>query len=197
MLLNLAAFEHLLAKGAFDNAHHSKEQLESWLKEPISIGQKQVNYRFASQKAGFLAESLPLAATAPAFDTGRELRRWLMNLPGVGPKTASWIARNWMNADDVAILDIHILRVGQVVGLFPMELSLPRDYEHLERQFIRFSAALDVCTSELDAVIWQEMSIARSSVREIVRYLNSQRRSDESKTNTRKQTLRKKSSAYA
>jgi endonuclease III len=43
-----------------------------------------------------------------------------MSLPGIGPKTASWIARNWLDADDVAILDIHIMRVGQVIGLFPL-----------------------------------------------------------------------------
>jgi hypothetical protein len=79
-----------------------------------------------------------------------------MSLPGIGPKTASWIARNWLDADDVAILDIHIMRVGQVIGLFPLEQTVERHYMALEERFLRFAELLDVRASELDAIIWRD-----------------------------------------
>lgn len=102
------------------------------------------------------------------FKSGRLLRDWLMQLPGIGPKTASWIARNWMDADDVAILDIHIMRVGQAIGLFPRELTVERHYRELETLFLQFSQALDVRASELDAVLWYEMASSPTMARVII-----------------------------
>ncbi|MDZ3993341.1 hypothetical protein PspTeo4_24872 [Pseudomonas sp. Teo4] len=54
--------------------------------------------------------------------SGRALRDWLLELPGIGYKTASWVARNWLDADDVAILDIHILRAGAWQVFSPLDL---------------------------------------------------------------------------
>lgn len=87
-----------------------------------------------------------------------------MALPGVGYKTASWVARNWLDADDVAILDIHILRAGVVGGFLDSDLTVERNYEALEDQFLAFSTGLGVRASELDAVIWLEMASAPRSV---------------------------------
>jgi thermostable 8-oxoguanine DNA glycosylase len=91
-----------------------------------------------------------------------------MQLPGVGPKTASWVARNWMDADDVAILDIHIVRVGRSIGIFPQDLTVERHYFDLESLFLRFSQALDVRASELDAVIWYEMASSPRMARVLI-----------------------------
>ena len=135
-------------------------------------GVRQVRYRFAAQKARFLAAALPEVQAPPAFETGRQLRDWLMKLSGVGPKTASWIARNWKDADDVAILDIHIMRIGQVLGLFPRELTVERHYLELEALFLQFSEALDVRASELDAVIWYEMASSPKAARAVIEQLD-------------------------
>jgi N-glycosylase/DNA lyase len=160
--VGLAAYERLRERGAFDAQSPSQATIEEWLKEPLQVksekGRRPVRYRFAAQKARFLAAALPQVQAPPTFETGRQLRDWLMRLAGVGPKTASWIARNWKDADDVAILDIHIMRIGQVLGLFPLELTVERHYLQLEALFLQFSAALDVRASELDAVIWYEMA---------------------------------------
>ena len=156
--VGLAAYQRLLDRGAFGQTPPSEATIGAWLQEPLQVGGRQTRYRFAAQKARYLAAALPQVQLAPVFQTGRELRDWLMSLPGVGPKTASWIARNWMDADDVAILDIHIMRVGRVLGLFPRELTVERHYLELEALFLEFSAALDVRASELDAVVWYEMS---------------------------------------
>lgn len=161
--VGLAAYEHLRAKSAFTGPHRSQEQIEAWLREPLTVNDRQVNYRFAAQKAKYLAAALPMVHTAPSFKEGKALRDWLLQLAGIGPKTASWIARNWLDADDVAILDIHIMRVGQVVGLFPKHYTVERHYLELEDLFLKFSRALGVRTSELDAVMWHEMASSPST----------------------------------
>lgn len=160
--VGLAAYDQLRERGAFSGALHTQDQIEAWLREPLSVGGRKVNYRFAAQKAKYLAAALPALGDAPRFLQGRALRDWLLQLAGVGPKTASWIARNWMDADDVAILDIHIMRVGQVINLFPRHFTVERHYLELEKLFLQFSGALGVRASELDAVMWHEMASSPS-----------------------------------
>lgn len=154
----IAAYERLRQLGAFAGTPPSQAQLEAWLRQPLQVGERKVTYRFAAQKARYLAAALPLVNSAPAFSQGKALRDWLLNLPGVGPKTASWVVRNWLDADDVAILDIHIMRIGQAMGVFPRNLTVERHYAQLEELFLQFGAALDVRASELDAVMWYEMA---------------------------------------
>jgi thermostable 8-oxoguanine DNA glycosylase len=92
------------------------------------------------------------------------LRDWLTQLPGVGLKTASWIVRNHLDDDDVAILDIHILRAGDLGGFLNPALKVERDYLELEAQFLRFCSGLQIRPSELDSVIWAEMKASPRSV---------------------------------
>jgi thermostable 8-oxoguanine DNA glycosylase len=166
--VGIAAYDRLRKLGAFAEISPSEEQFRSWLREPLLVGQREVRYRFAAQKARYLAAALPPVKSAPAFGSGKQLRDWLMQLSGIGPKTASWVARNWMDADDVAILDIHIMRVGQAIGVFPRSLSVERHYLELEAMFLEFSKALGVRASELDAVVWHEMASSPAMVRIIV-----------------------------
>lgn len=171
--VGLAAYDRLRERGAFGGEDVSEDQLAAWLKEPLRMGDRTVRYRFAAQKARYLAAALPLAQAAPTFSIGKELRNWLLAAPGIGLKTESWIARNWLDADDVAILDIHIMRVGQAIGLFPMEWTVERQYLELEERFLRFSELLDVRASELDAVIWYEMSASPATVKQLTQHLES------------------------
>lgn len=169
--IGLAAYERLRCQGAFADIPPSEEQISTWLHEPLHIGSRRVKYRFASQKARYLAGALPLLLDAPIFKEGKALRDWLLRAPGIGLKTASWIARNWLSADDVAILDIHIMRVGQAIGLFPCALTVERHYLELEDLFLKFSKLLDVRASELDAVIWYEMASSPQTVRVLMEHL--------------------------
>jgi hypothetical protein len=72
-----------------------------------------------------------------------------------------------MGADDVPILDIHILRFGQAIGLFDRAMKVERDYLALEALFLAISAGMDTKPSELDAVIWHEMANSPLAVREL------------------------------
>lgn len=169
--VGIAAFDRLRSRGAFDG-QTTQAQLETWLREPLSVAGREIRYRFAAQKAKYLALALPAALEAPTNCAGRELRDWLLQLPGVGLKTASWVARNWLDSDDVAILDIHIVRVGQAIGLFPSEMTVEKNYLELEALFLQFGAALEVRPSELDAIIWHEMASSPATVRFLVQQLN-------------------------
>ena len=150
----------------------SEAELQKLLAQPLDIGGRSVRYRFASQKARYLSGALKhLAEGDPPLGSGRQLRDWLLGLPGIGPKTASWIARNFLDADDVAILDIHILRAGALGGFFNRSFTVERHYLQLEGQFLEFSLAMGVRASELDDVIWAEMKASHLSVARLMKRL--------------------------
>ena len=157
------------AHGAFQNQLPTQETLLKWLQEPIEVEGHHVRYRFANQKSRYLYEALKkLSIENPPLNSGKALRNWLLSIPGIGYKTASWIARNWLDADDVAILDIHILRAGLLGNFFESNLTVERHYLELEEQFIRFSEGLGVKASELDALMWLEMMSSSSTVHNIM-----------------------------
>ncbi len=163
--LGLAAFQHIKTRGAFGDEPPDESILLDWLSEPISCGTRAIHYRFARQKSKYLAFALKrIRAVSPPVESGRRLRDWLVELPGIGYKTASWIARNWLDADDVAILDIHVLRAGQLGGFFKLGLSVERHYREIEDQFILLSHGMNIKASELDAVIWHEMMSSPQAV---------------------------------
>lgn len=165
--IGLAAFDHMKCRGAFVGLVPSETELLSWLQEPIQHGERTVRYRFAKQKAKYLAAALSkIEQEAAPHGSGRDLRDWLLDVPGIGYKTASWIARNWLDADDVAILDIHVLRAGLLGGFFKDGLTVERHYLQIEEQFIAFSNGLGVKASELDAIIWLEMMSSPHAVRQ-------------------------------
>lgn len=198
--VGLAAFSHLRAKGAFERVGIDTQTLAGWLSEPLSIEGRMVRYRFAKQKSAYLAEALQrLDREAAPEHSGRALRDWLLACPGIGHKTASWIARNWLDADDVAILDIHILRAGVFAGFFNPAMTVERDYIDLERKFLDFSRGLGVKASELDAVMWYVMMSSPRVVQSIVdrlpqeirqaKFMPSRTRTDKRRTNAAQLSL--------
>ena len=88
---------------------------------------------------------------------GRELRSQLVEITGIGPKTGSWIVRNHLGSDDVAILDVHITRASIAAGVFPETADPTRNYFKLEVRFLEFCAAIDEPASRVDAIMWDYM----------------------------------------
>jgi N-glycosylase/DNA lyase len=144
----------------------SAEEIRALLREPVLVGGKPKRYRFPNQRAARLTEALRIVEESPPCpDDPLRFRRDLMTIPGIGPKTASWITRNWLGCDQVAILDIHIIRAGLIIGLFGMHQKVERDYEAMEVRFLAFAKAIDVRPSLLDAVMWRSMrKLRRTSV---------------------------------
>ena len=159
--VGLAAYDRL--RGVWRSSPHRLEnakEVEALLSEPLEVNGRRVRYRFAAQKARYLSESL---VQLPTIDVGlgdRDFRDALCSLKGVGLKTASWIVRNWRGSDDVAILDVHLLRAGRELGLFSSELSVERDYRTIEDVFVDFARDIGAKASILDSVIWMAFRTA-------------------------------------
>jgi thermostable 8-oxoguanine DNA glycosylase len=155
--LGLAAYRRLRDRGLLIAVPKVKE-VERALSEPfLTPGGQRRHYRFPHQKARYLVASLKelLEIEPPADDLA--LRNLLMTFPGIGPKTASWIVRNHRGSDAVAIIDVHILRAGRHLGLFPTSWEPQRHYIQLESAFIQFATALGVRAAILDALMWDYM----------------------------------------
>jgi thermostable 8-oxoguanine DNA glycosylase len=155
--VGVAAFERLRAHGALRPPVCARK-IQHLLSMPMLVRERPVRYRFARQRAQFISASLNHLAMADQVpEADQELRAYLLCLPGIGPKTASWITRNWLESDNVAIIDIHIFRACVAAGVFSASLSPASAYYVLEDRFLQFAAALGVRASVLDNLMWQTM----------------------------------------
>lgn len=164
-----AAFERLKQEGLIQELCDDSAALENALYKPLQIGNRRIRYRFWKQKAQYLAAAFHhLRVAELPLENAVELRNRLMTFPGIGPKTASWIVRNWMNSDAVAILDIHIVRAGVLMNLYRPGEQVERHYLQMEEKFVTLANKLSVPTSDLDALIW---SMMRTTPRLVARLL--------------------------
>lgn len=158
----LAAFEQMRRHGFFSRSPSSEHEIVQILETPLVVGGRKLYYRYPRQRSKYLYHAMKrLEEEDPPQDNDLEFRRWLMTFNGIGPKTSSWITRNWMNSDNVAVIDIHIQRLGTIIGLFDRDLSPTKDYFEMERRFLDFAIAMSVRASILDAVIWSHMRMMR------------------------------------
>lgn len=132
----------------------SEEDLSDALATPFQIAGRTRHYRFPTQKARYLSACLAALHDYSEPENDLALRDSLLDLPGIGPKTASWIVRNHRCSDQVAIIDIHILRAGRHIGIFEPKLGPAFHYSTLEDAFLKFAEALGRRAAMLDALIW-------------------------------------------
>jgi N-glycosylase/DNA lyase len=153
-----AAYDSCDAAGLIESR---EDNLACWvdvLTKPIAVGDRMVRYRYPNQKAKFIAGAMKTLRQEPLrLDSGRDLRNQLLMLQGVGYKTASWAARNILDSDDVAILDIHIIRAGILSGFYRTSDRVERDYERMENLFLEFCGALRLRPAALDCLVWDQM----------------------------------------
>ncbi len=151
-------------------ARMSLERAEALLTEPLSVNGRRVRYRFANQRAKYLVGCLDgLTQLSEADLADLELRNALCALPGIGPKTASWIVRNRRGSDEVAILDLHIVRACIHMKVFPEDADPARRYFDLEARFLQFCERAQARASVVDAVMWATMrKMSRSMLKLLV-----------------------------
>lgn len=154
--LGMAAFDRLKRQGLLSGEADQASILEI-LMQPLDIGGRSRRYRFASQKSSYIARSLQLALEIPDNEPPRALRDRLVELPGIGAKTASWIVRNHLDSDDVAIIDVHLHRACVMMNVFEANSDPSKHYLSLEALFLIFAEAIKVRASVLDAIIWDFM----------------------------------------
>lgn len=159
--VGLAAYDRLRAAPDAD-LEREKLVLEMLL-EPLPVGNRHVRYRFARQKARYVAAAIRGLSNLRPDAADRALRDSLVELPGIGLKTASWIVRNWRGSDDVSILDVHIIRAGSALGIFG-NWRVERHYREMEEAYLRFAKAIGARASILDSVMWMTMRELPTSI---------------------------------
>lgn len=159
--LGIAAFRAVRNSGALAEGHIvSADELELLLRQPLPVGDATRRYRFPRQRSQRLAAALAFLDGKPPADGTVAVRDWLTKAPGIGPKTASWIVRNHYGCEDVAVLDIHVLRAGVSAGVFDRAWTVARSYAVMERLFLAWARHGGVSPADLDAVIWVEQALA-------------------------------------
>jgi N-glycosylase/DNA lyase len=158
--LGLLAFKRLRDYSLIESSASFK-QINEALKEPFQMEDGSCKgYRFYNQKAYYIHSFIirdDLDSIPCHLDV--ELRQWLLTVAGIGLKTASWITRNWLQSENVAILDIHILRAGKLAGFFKETENVSRNYFAMEESYLSFCKGLNVLPSNMDAVIWHYMKL--------------------------------------
>lgn len=156
--VGLAAFQRLKERGLFATYSFPELSIERALMEPLHVKGRLIHYRYPKQRSRFIAEAMKrLAFEQAPISHDLALRAWLLTFTGIGPKTASWITRNFLDSDNVAILDIHIYRAGLLAGLFRPDQNVLRHYNELEKRLVQFARALNVRLAILDTLMWSEM----------------------------------------
>jgi N-glycosylase/DNA lyase len=162
-------FNELKSLGAIGSKEISEEKIYEILKTPLIHNNKKYSYRYPKQKSKYVFNALTTINNCPPpINDINNLRSWLMNINGIGPKTASWIIRNWFGCEDVAIIDIHIFKAGALIGLFNNKEDISKEYFNLESKFIKFAKGLMVKPSELDTIIWQQARQFSSIIKNIL-----------------------------
>ena len=128
------------------------------LLEPLKVGETWTHYRFPRQKSKYVYDFLCRKDLKCApLENDRAFRSWLLTINGIGPKTASWITRNYFLSNNIAIIDIHIYRAGILTGFVSPELDIHKNYFEIEQCFLNYCHSLKVKPSIMDMVMWLNM----------------------------------------
>lgn len=95
---------------------------------------------------------------ATALGSVAAQRAWLANnVPGIGPKQASMWLRNALGVADVAVIDTHLLRYGDLVGLWSSADARPsslRWYDSAEGMIRCHASELGLSLFDFDITTW-------------------------------------------
>ena len=129
-----AAAHEIFLTGVLSEQNRTTEEVHSQLLQTLNgkfkVGSSYRRYRFPASRARQLALSWQainregglLMLVADNHDA-LEARRWLVtHAPGLGPKQASMFLRNSGITYKLAILDRHVLRYMNIIGLSPIEI---------------------------------------------------------------------------
>jgi N-glycosylase/DNA lyase len=162
--------ENLLSiKYLINNGEHFERNIQTALEKPIpSLSTKtgSIKYRYPRTKANYIrrtGESIYLTSSSirriitPCVDERIARTRIMSVAVGIGPKQASLFLRNIGYANNLAILDTHILKYMTVIGLVPKILKtvsyLPK-YEDIEGILNNYATKFKESLACLDTAIW-------------------------------------------
>ena len=133
----------------------SRKQLEPLLKRTRFYRNK-ARYLMLARRA-FSKEEITRFKKKIAQEGPLAARQWLIeNIKGLGHKESSHFLRNIGFGQDLAILDVHVLRSLKRLGVIdelPKSLS-SKKYLQIEEKVRRFSSKLGIPASHLDLLFW-------------------------------------------
>lgn len=146
---------------------------------PHQIELTSSRHRFPNQtrhrlSALFADRAILLDATVAWLDKPKcvfKNRKLMAKLvPGLGPKQSSFLFSCSGYGHEIAVLDRHILKYLQLVGLIESS-GMPaswKKYEDIETAFLSYSSSKNVRADALDLAIWITMKAAGRRVQECV-----------------------------
>jgi hypothetical protein len=121
-------------------------------------------YRYPNRKAAFISEAAARLVSDPPPDDVDALRRYLMRLRGVGPKTAALIEMGLRGPHaEVHVNDIHLRRALLRSGVFRAYWDVDQHYDRFETAFLQYARHGNVAPGALDWCIWDLARAAGSS----------------------------------
>jgi N-glycosylase/DNA lyase len=124
--------------------------------------------RFSENKSKYIVEArsfftsnsqLQIKNKLKNFQNSQQARDWLVeNVKGFGMKEASHFLRNIGMGNNLAILDVHILKNLQEFGVIeeiPKSLT-PKKYVEVEQQMKEFSEKIGIPFDEMDLLLWSK-----------------------------------------
>ena len=118
-------------------------------------------YRFPRQRASVIVKARkwvltqePLDKCLIRLDSPKDRRRFLSECPGVGFKSASWLLRNLGLGNELAIIDVHLLRALMDARRISRDVRIPKDYEMAEEAFLAWCDELGAPAAAFDLFVW-------------------------------------------
>ena len=160
----------------------TQASIERILREPMVFPDKSSRrYRFPIQRSQRISQAVTQIRHHTPPQDPVALRTWLLTVPGIGPKTVSWIVRNLTGSNDVAIVDIWLIRALTLTRVFQPKWRADRNYEYFEDAFLQFARQAAVPASALDLCIWDQSRRA-ARVPSLARLLRMQGQPDSNPT---------------
>lgn len=145
-------------------------ELEKIFETPQHINGSIVKYRFPKTRAKYIAFNLfylqqknGITSILSKSTNTKFIRKYLVkHIKGIGPKQASHFLRNIGFSNDIAVLDVHILRYMNIQGVINEEyksIGNLKLYEKLEEQLVKFLEFILAPIGYIDQAIWIVMRV--------------------------------------
>jgi len=127
--------------------------------EELALELRRLGHRYPRLRAKYIVKARKrlreMVKSIQAADDEFQLRGWLVrNIKGLGFKEASHLLRN-LGCKNLAIIDLHILRILRRYGLISELKSLTRRrYLEIEKLLRRMAKELGITLAELDLYLW-------------------------------------------
>lgn len=147
-----------------------QNKIENILISSVCVEDKSIRYRFPKSRAEYIAYNLWFLNSINGMKyflenetSYLEVRKFFVkNIKGIGPKQASHFLRNIGFSNNIAILDVHVLRYMQIQGLIDESIktiSSLNMYEKIENLLKNFLKYLSYPIGLIDQAIWVVMRV--------------------------------------